>query len=260
MKFRTCESPVRLFIASNQVEIIERWERDILRTGFADAQYVELVVARPCDTVRVYPHLDTHPQTGQKTEMIFISLDGEVKPDGSRQWHRYRAIYSFHRSERGLELSLQNFEISREEERGHGVGAHILAAQAQAAYRLGFSSIGCVAERKPGRNGYYSWPRLGFDWEIPASMRARLPTEFGIITRLSDIMGSADARVWWKEYGWSVPADFDTRPDSESMHALRLFFEDKGWPWLADVCDTPLIRRVSSLRFDRAIEEPCGCP
>jgi len=260
MIFRECASPVRLFVYANQEEVINQWEHDILQTGLSYEQFIELVAAHPCDTVRLYPHRETYLPTGQETEMIFVSVQGEARFAENVQWSSYKTIYSVHRGQQGLELSLQNIEISNEEDRGHGLGAYIFAAQAQAAYQLGFHSIGCLAERKTERNGYYSWPRIGFDWEIHPSMKNRLPQEFGALPRLSDIMGRADARAWWKEHGWSVPADFDTQPTSTSMRVLRSYLQEKGWAWPRKADGTLPIRRVSSLRFDRTVEEPCKCP
>jgi hypothetical protein len=267
MIFRNCSSPVRLFVPPNVEDRLHEYENDFLGRRFSDSEYIGLVVAHPCDTVLVAPVEREDPATGENYRWVEVYLRGETKPNMDSVWSTYRTRYGITRNQQGnIELIMFKFDVAPEAQ-GQGIAAQVFAMQARAAYNLGFNSIVGTAKRrdKPAldsSNGYYTWPRFGFDCLINDQMRSlwSLPPEFTSLEHLSDLLRSNEGRAWWKINGKSVYVDFDTDPSSQSMRIFRQYFTDK-FGTEPDISYTlPSVRRVQQPRFDRDTEEPCQCP
>lgn len=130
----------------------------------------------------------------------------------------------------------------------------MLREQVAAARSFGFEKILDYADNREGRNGYYTWPRLGFDKELSEKDISCLPVEFKHFTRLSDLMEDQGACEWWKKNGFGQELTFNTSPESSSMRLLNAALErmkQKGQSWDSGP-EMPLhIERGNSLRTRR---------
>jgi hypothetical protein len=116
-----------------------------------------------------------------------------------------------------------------------GNGYRVFANQAAALSKAGIGRIDTLGAGTyqgslgGGMNGYYTWPRLGYDGKLratdfdrmPAEMKAALPPGKRTYRNLFDnIPGGAD---WWKKNGSSAEFTFDLKPGSPSMKALETY-------------------------------------
>lgn len=253
------------------VKQLQEYERDFLAGQVIDtpALYMALVGAHPGDTLLVRPATD--PNGGRWIDLQFT---GRAKPRGDYFWATYSLICGIFPPRQGQQLIFFKAEVAetwREEDRkrnsslrsscGQGVGAHYLATQVQAAHSYGFTSIGGRASEGDDphmgkTNGYYTWPRLGFDRVLTADDHARLPGYARTASTLLDVIATTRGRNWWKSHGWEVDVDFDTAPTSRSMTTLQAYFEEKGWEW-------PSIQQIGMpyvIRLDpRDASGSCDC-
>jgi len=126
-----------------------------------------------------------------------------------------------------------------------------LDPQAEIERIYGFRPSEAYIDESKNPNGYYTWPRLGFDKRLTSQEQAHLSPELAHVTFLSEIMEQPKGRHWWREHGFALEVTFDLTPQSRSMQILeaarkRLDNEDGYWDSGPDM---PLrIRREASLR------------
>lgn len=110
------------------------------------------------------------------------------------------------------------------QDRGTGKGTEIFGDIVSNAKQQGYDRIMTTAAGMGGddsMNGYYTWPRLGFDTELPKSAIDRAKAEGFDVKRLSDLMKTSDGRKYWKENGFCLELEFDLSDDSYSMETLK---------------------------------------
>ncbi|MGV3617921.1 MAG: phage minor head protein [Fimbriimonas sp.] len=114
-------------------------------------------------------------------------------------------------------------------------GVRVFARQAESLAREGFDLIETHAAWDPpgtkdGFVGYYVWPRMGYDADIPfASVRVPLPKGLAGCRRVSELMDTKEGRQWWQEYGRDLfDAEFDLTEGSECLRRLRAYLAEKG--------------------------------
>jgi hypothetical protein len=134
----------------------------------------------------------------------------------------------------------------RIEPTGEGIGARILLHQIHRARRLGFQAITLLAVRASNTNGYYTWPRLGFDSSL-GQCRDRIQQAFEDETGRefpADVRGVTDLIYGfeddiglnlWSRFGGSLDMTFDLRFDSSSSLILEEYCNENriglasGW-------------------------------
>lgn len=144
------------------------------------------------------------------------------------EWHNTELGVEAHRVLRrsydgSLNMLNAGIEITA---KGKGAGTQILVEQVNTAVGLGLTSISLLAEGPP-KNGYYTWPRLGFDTSI--SILVNLPPELSNAKRLSDLMKTEVGRQWWKANASKQGAfvDFDLKEGSLSRKVLDEYAKEK---------------------------------
>lgn len=113
-----------------------------------------------------------------------------------------------------------------------GLGTRIIAAQVRAAQRFRIKEINCIASGSPNTqsNGYYTWPRLGFDGALSSEQRALYAAHTGrsappTVLELLALPGGKD---WWRDNGSMIDVTFDLAKDSVSHQVLLNYLEEKG--------------------------------
>jgi len=124
--------------------------------------------------------------------------------------------------------------IFRQAMQGRGLGLRIYLRQVVHAQALGVHSIEATAVRECYENGYYTWPRYGFDAPLPADIVRRLPSVLRSARTVLDLMETQFGRDWWRHYGTTLEVRFELCRDSRSWrvffsyvaHRLGIEFED----------------------------------
>jgi hypothetical protein len=118
--------------------------------------------------------------------------------------------------------------------KGKGVGSHVFANQVEQCRAAGLKSIKCWAAGKPGgdMNGYYTWPRMGFDQEIDPNTdydwKGDPVEKFPNAKSVQDIMKTREGREWWKANGGNLHnAKFDLSDGSRSMQVFNAYMEER---------------------------------
>ena len=112
-----------------------------------------------------------------------------------------------------------------------GFGLRMFAVQAHTALRTGVAAIALEAAGSSTSsvfNGYYTWPRYGFDAKIDDSLRSILPGNLASSVSIADLMDSQEGRLWWKANGRESYLEFDLTPGSRSWQTLLKVMQEKG--------------------------------
>ncbi len=117
--------------------------------------------------------------------------------------------------------------------KGTGFGAKFFARQVEGCRKAGIKYIENLSARSESMNGYYTWPRFGYDAPLTenyidlAVVRA-VRAQFPDAKTLLDVMATPEGREWWKENGGDIsPNRFDcSSDDSRSMQVLRAYQEE----------------------------------
>jgi SPP1 gp7 family putative phage head morphogenesis protein len=117
------------------------------------------------------------------------------------------------------------FEMHRT---GTGAGAQAFYDQVQAASRLGFSHIDVYAAGSSisKYNGYYTWPRLGYDGPLSSRLADQAKAEIGQeVKTVQELLDLPGGPAWWKANGHGLELKFDLTPGSLSMRKLDAYME-----------------------------------
>ena len=156
------------------------------------------------------------------TVKIKVRRDGldnniELTYEGNTHWTTRRVVRA-----PGGKLVLKNDEQVIHKT-GTGLGTQLLANQVEAASRLGIDHIEMYAARDDALNGYYTWPRLGYDGPLPKSQRAQFGTE-----TVGELMKTEEGRAKWKEHGDGIDVSFDLAPGSNSRKVLDAYVAESA--------------------------------
>ena len=118
----------------------------------------------------------------------------------------------------------------------------VFTSQVASAIKAGISRIDTDAVGKYGgsMNGYYTWPRFGYDAVLPdkhydndlkqariESLIGRKITSDGPPVKLSDLMKTPDGREYWKMKGSSINCVFGLKEGSLSRRVLSLYLKER---------------------------------
>jgi hypothetical protein len=113
------------------------------------------------------------------------------------------------------------------EEQGKGTGSTFFAKQVEGLSSIGIQEIRTDATKSPTENGYYTWPRLGYDAPVPSKSASKLPEELKSASNLSDLMRTPEGRSWWKANGTGVALKFDLKEGSYSRKVLDAYMAER---------------------------------
>ncbi len=180
--------------------------------------YAALVAAPPGATVRVYPsHYGkqlnfsvSHPMYQQQERSLFRTGKGE------------------------LVLRHEIWKVAPDAPSGTGLKAFLHVVNAALKYRidkittLAVGNSYTVRAGRGGWNGYYTWPRFGFNAPLGASITSRLPENLTAATCLNELFLMPGGATWWKEYGSSGEMVFNTRLGSSSLRVFTSYLKEKA--------------------------------
>jgi hypothetical protein len=114
---------------------------------------------------------------------------------------------------------------------GQGIGTRSFALQVAALVEANVAEIKTYAAGSfsdQAYNGYYTWPRLGYDAPLTADEIAALPPELQSARSVLDLMESEIGRLWWESYGSARVMFFDLAAGSRSRQVLQAYLNKKG--------------------------------
>ena len=103
------------------------------------------------------------------------------------------------------------------------MGLQILRRELCHARRLGIRHISATAGRRDDENGYYTWPRLGFDGPLPRPIFRQLPCHLRSARSVLDLMDTDSGRQWWREHGTTIQVVFDLASGSRSSRTFQRY-------------------------------------
>jgi hypothetical protein len=164
---------------------------------------------------------DATVQVGASDGRLYIEL-------GDPSAATYRGHYYLFCRKAAVVLRNDGFHILLRTMQRRGLGLQVHYRQARSAAACGVDWIELCAGRRRDENGYYTWPRYGFDCRLPASMRNRLPPDLQRCRTLLDLMSYESGRRWWREHGVTIRVRFDLAPGSRSRRALAAYVHAKS--------------------------------
>jgi hypothetical protein len=162
---------------------------------------------------------DALVEVGTLGRWLYLELSGPPE-------QAYRAFQLVLRVGRSLVVANDGFHIFRKRQQGRGLGIGVFARQLDHARRLGICRIETVAGRRSNENGYYTWPRFGFDGRLPPSIRESLPAGLNHCQSVLDVMDREAGRDWWRAHGISMPVTFDVTSRSRSWVVFRRYLRE----------------------------------
>ncbi len=138
-----------------------------------------------------------------------------------------RGYYYVNCTKSAVVLLNDGFRIGFKSMRRQGLGLQMFFRQARNAALLGVDRIEAVAGRKGDENGYYTWPRYGFQGLLPGGLRMLLPAELRDVRNVLDLMASELGRRWWWEFGETIPVRFHLSPGSRSRKVLMRYIRER---------------------------------
>ncbi len=207
------------FKKSNKESIIER-SKAKLRGDIADhAAAIKSIVGKEVNEHEIASIAGLHDGEFQ----LFSSIE-EINILGGND--QYKVDRTIKRDNNGrLVLHANSFQVN-DDVRGQGIGASVFDRMTKQAKSLGVDRIETNAAGG-AFNGYYTWPRFGYDANIPKEWKSALPEGFENAGKLSDLMKSEDGRKWWKENGLGMKMSFDLKEESMSNKIWDAYQSEK---------------------------------
>lgn len=162
-------------------------------------------------------------------EIVAEGVRIEVKHEAIKECSRFVGI-----DENGVKFIRNEILSLKKEHRGSGIGTEIFASQVAGAIDHGIDEIRTHAAGEPDHwmNGYYTWPRLGYDGSIEdihsQDTVSKVRAEFPEAKTIQDIYSTEEGRSWWKENGSDFEAKFDLKKGSKSLRILRTYLEERA--------------------------------
>lgn len=133
----------------------------------------------------------------------------------------YRAVVLVGRGPAGPVIVNDAVHVVRTSMQRRSIALGSFGRQLGLAQSLGVIVICTIAGRRPGENGYYTWPRFGFDGPLPPAVRRTLPPLLQGATRVLDVMACDAGGAWWKTHGLTLPVAFQVAPQSRCRRVFE---------------------------------------
>ncbi len=198
-------------IVSSEETAVSRLSGQLFGKRFPDWRYAGLGGAPDAAEVQVSPYQNAlHLDVGDPN-------------------HRYRAVSLVRRVGSVLVLIKDGFHIHDVAIQRRGLGLLIFHRQLQNAQALGVRYIFARAGRDAGENGYYTWPRFGFDGPLARGVREILPPPLNHARSVLDLVDCPEGRRWWREFGHTIDVRFDVADGSRSQCVFERYLRNRFW-------------------------------
>jgi hypothetical protein len=153
------------------------------------------------------------------------------------------AARSFERNGKDLVVINSTFYI-RDDSPHKGRGHELFAQQVRVLQQMGANRIvTCAAGYGSGHqlakregpseeNGYYTWPRLGYDGPLEPvhleGMPARLRSRLGPEPTIQQLFVLEGGKEWWHKNGAEICLRFDLTPDSPNLKILEEYGRERA--------------------------------
>lgn len=185
----------------------------------------------PLKTVGELTGLAPDPQMKIHIEISYSEMEINVEHpmvEGLMQ----RTLYN----NRGEKHIHNDFFILKKEFRKGGLGAQIFGRQVDTAVSLGFAYMDVYAAgdyrtaQRGGMNGYYTWPRLGYNIDIDELSEAEeIREEFPGVETIQDLFEEEGGAEWWRINGSGIDgAVFDLSEGSTSRYVLSEYLRERA--------------------------------
>ena len=165
---------------------------------------------------------------------VYLSTEGG-KLKVRIQHPAYEAVRSIGRTKDGEKIIVNETFFMKGSRQGAGLGSEVFASQVEHAQAEGFKAIMCHAAkdnpREPSKphNGYYTWPRMGYDAPLAGVTGASAVKAFPGSKTVLDVMATKEGRDWWKANGTDLfDAKFDLTPGSRSMKVHEAYMAERA--------------------------------
>jgi hypothetical protein len=159
---------------------------------------------------------DAHVEVGTLDGGLYLEMYQPVI-------YGYHAVRLVQSAQSNRVIVNDGFWIARKWMQRRGLAVQVLDRQLRYAAALGIRRIETTAGRRPWENGYYAWPRLGFDGPLPLETRRNLPPELEHARSVLDLMESEPGRLWWRNHGTTTQVAFALTAGSRSWHVFRRY-------------------------------------
>lgn len=139
----------------------------------------------------------------------------------------YRAIVLVRRRAGKLVIVKEAFHIHLASLRRKGLGLRIFHRQLENALALGVDRMELIAGRRDDENGYYTWPRFGFDGPLPRRIRRHLPLGLEHARTVLDLIACEKGRLWWSAHGRTIPVSFHMADHSRCRKVFEQYVRRK---------------------------------
>ena len=135
-------------------------------------------------------------------------------------------------NKRGRGFCTHHLTVAEAAQHG-GIATRITLMQVASCRLLGVGRLELYpVSDSHGKNGNYTWPRLGYSRTVDRYRAAELPAEYQGCRTLADLM-LAGGHEWWRSYSSRRDVvvsklEFATEPGSESSRVLDAYAEARG--------------------------------
>ncbi len=138
------------------------------------------------------------------------------------------AVRTLERNRKGeLIANNQDFQIAKQ---GKGLGLEIFSKQVAAMSKAGVERIhtNAAGSKDDVANGYYTWPRMGYDGPLEDEHLTALPAQFRHHDTIQELMAAPGGREAWKKHGSDIDLTFDLQPGSKSRQVLEAYKAERA--------------------------------
>lgn len=107
------------------------------------------------------------------------------------------------------------------------MGAKTILAKAEGNFKTS-------QNKSNGWNGYYTWPLLGYDGQVPDDVWSKMPADFQKAaggkqdsSSVRALCKTPEGRAWWKQNGSTFKCKFDLTPGSESIKTMNDYLAER---------------------------------
>ncbi len=152
------------------------------------------------------------------------------------------------------------FLNNRDSQSGKGEGVKTFNRIVTMATALGCHRIETHACRSSSMNGYYTWPRFGYnqtiaDADIYDHVKRDLRSKFNA-RDFHQLMSTEEGRKYWQENGSSVHLSFDLSPGSTCRRVLNEYIAERSAREGRDILKSLYKAAASPVDIDLSTQDP----